>query len=169
MMQVNDTIVYGTHGVCKIQGIVSRDFGKKMMDYYMLKPVFDPGATIFVPVENEKLKGRMRALLSEEEVRRMIHAMPHAQTIWIDNDNARKEAYKEIVDKGDRKKLVQLVKTLYFHSKRQQEKGKRLHVSDETFLRGAEKILFEEIALVLHMDKEAVGPFIIKELGDADR
>ena len=166
MFQVNDMIVYGTHGVCKVQEIVSRDFGKEMKDYYLLKPVYDSGATIFVPVDNEKLQAKMRRVLSEEEVRRMIHGMPDEQLIWIENDNARKEAYKQIMDKGDRAQLIQLVKTLYFHSKKQKEKGKRLHVSDEVFLREAEMILYEEIALVLHMDKEEVRPYIIKELAE---
>ena len=49
---------------------------------------------------------------------------------------------------------------------KQKEKGKRLHVSEEVFLREAEKILYEEIALVLHMDKEEVRPYIIKELAE---
>ena len=38
--QINDTILYGSQGVCKITGTVQKDFGGCVMDYYTLQPVY---------------------------------------------------------------------------------------------------------------------------------
>ena len=164
MYQAGDTVVYAAHGVCKIQDIVSKNFGEMTKEYYVLKPVYDTGATIFVPVNNEKLRAKMRCTLSEEEIYQIIKSMPDEDTIWIDNDNARKEAYKKIMENGDRSELVRMVKTLHFKSEQQREKGKRLHVADETFLRDAEKVLYDEFALVLDIKRDEVRPFIMNQI-----
>ena len=54
MFQVNDTIMYGTQGICKIVEITQKDFLGTKKEYYVLKPMSDSGATLFAPVNNEK-------------------------------------------------------------------------------------------------------------------
>ena len=39
MYKVNDTVLYNTHGVCKIVGISEKDFGGNHTACYALKPV----------------------------------------------------------------------------------------------------------------------------------
>ncbi len=50
--------------------------------------------------------------------------MPDEKSIWIENENHRKERYQQILKKGDREELVRLIKTLYLHREAQAEKGK---------------------------------------------
>lgn len=60
MYRVNDTVVYGAQGVCRIADITKRDIGGMPMDYYVLKPVYDDNSTLFVPISNDKLTAKMR-------------------------------------------------------------------------------------------------------------
>ena len=102
MININDTILYGSEGVCTVVDIVERDFGGKAMQYYVLKPVYNNSSTIYVPVHNEALTAKMRRILSKEEIYDIIQAMPGEESMWIEDENERKEKYKEILHRGDR-------------------------------------------------------------------
>ena len=60
MFQKNDTVVYGVHGVCKIDDITKKEFMGSQKEYYVLKPISDSAATLYVPIHNEKLLEKMR-------------------------------------------------------------------------------------------------------------
>ena len=70
MFEVGQTVLYGTEGVCRITEIQEMKVGKKKSEYYVLKPVYRDGATIYVPMDNATLLNRMRQVLSAEEIDR---------------------------------------------------------------------------------------------------
>ena len=91
MFQINDTVMYGVHGLCKIEDITMKEFMGSQKEYYVLKPISDLTATLYVPMHNEKLLAKMRRILSKEEVYQLIETMPQKETIWFKNENERKE------------------------------------------------------------------------------
>ena len=168
MFQVNDTVSYGTHGVCQITEIGEKNLTGKSMEYYILKPVYNENSTLYVPVHSENLTGKMRRILSVREIREMIRQMPYHQEDWIDNENLRKTRYRELLTDGNRTELLKMLRTLYLHQQEQISKGKKLHNTDERFFREAEKLLFDEIALVLHIKPSQVLPFILEQIQATD-
>lgn len=162
--QINDTILYGSQGVCKITGTVQKDFGGCVMDYYTLQPVYSDNSVIYVPMHNEALLRKMRRVLSQEEIYALIQAMPRQDVSWIEDENKRKEICRDILARGDRIELIRAIKALYLHQQELQQKGKKLHVSDERFLKEAEKMLYDEFALVLNIREDEVLPFIMKQI-----
>ena len=56
MFKVDDTILYGTEGVCKVKEITSKKFGDYVNDYYVLEPVYARNSILYVPIKNKKLK-----------------------------------------------------------------------------------------------------------------
>ena len=54
MYQVNETIFYGSEGVCRIADISERRFDDKTIEYFVLKPVFQNKALYMS--ETTKLK-----------------------------------------------------------------------------------------------------------------
>ena len=66
MYKVNDTIMYGTQGICRIVEIAEKDFMGTKKEYYVLKPIGDASATLYAPVNNAKKETKMRRILSEE-------------------------------------------------------------------------------------------------------
>jgi len=157
--------MYGTHGICKIACIEEHNFTGTTKEYYVLKPIQDEKATIYVCVSNEKATSQMRQVMSEEEIYRMIEAMPDEASEWIENKNERNEKYKEILNSGDRMALVRMIKSLYLHREHQKEIGKKLHLTDEKFFKDAEKMLYDEFAVVLNIKPDQVLPFIMGQLG----
>ena len=106
----------------------------------------------------------MRAIISADEIYRLISELPDEDPVWIEDDNYRKARYQEIIDKGDRSSIMLIIKTLYRHKIEQENKGRRLHQADEYILRQAEKLLHNEFALVLDIKPEEVAPFIMEQI-----
>ncbi|MEA4853465.1 MAG: CarD family transcriptional regulator [Christensenella sp.] len=168
MYQVNDSVLYGIQGVCKIVEIAEKAFASQKRRYYVLEPIYDNNATIFIPVDNEELTEKMRRVLSKEEIYAVIDGIPEKKENWIENESVRKEQYGKIIAQGDCVELVKLIKALCRFQKELQEEGKKLHVADEHFLKDAEKILYDEFAHVLHLDRDNVLPFIENRIRECE-
>lgn len=166
MFNVNDMVIYGTDGVCRITDITVKSFADTSAEYYVLQPVRKKGqSTVFVPVHNEKLTSKMQYILSTDEIRELINSMPDEDLLWLDDENARKLQYKEILSTGDRQSLIRLIKTLYLHQQKLQANGKKLHASDDRFFKEAEKMLYNEFAHVLNIKPDQVLEVIMTQLG----
>lgn len=146
------------------RGHCGEGHGRRPRPYYILQPVFEESATIFVPVGSEALTAKMRRVLSEAEITALINSLPQADSIWIDDDNARRERYKAILTGGDPGELLRLIKTLHLRAQNQKAQNKRPHLEDERFMKQAEKLLYGEFAHVLHIQREEVLPYILSRL-----
>ncbi|SFX16251.1 CarD family transcriptional regulator [Ruminococcus sp. XPD3002] len=160
MYNVNDAVMYASYGVCIIKAIETRDFSGEDVEYYVFQPVGDDRNTFYVPTENSPLLDKMRQVYSKKEVEDLISIMPEESDIWIDNDAQRKEEFRSIIDQGDRRELVKLIKTLYSRKLKLNEGHKKLHSSDERFLTEAEHMLYDEFAYALNIPREQVLPYI---------
>ena len=164
-----DTVLYGTQGVCCITDITEREFKGTYTRYYILKPVYDSRSTLFVPESNQKLTAKMRRILSADEIYELIRAIPDKDPVWIENDAERAEQYRQILSSGNRSLLMQMIKSLYLRKEALTEKGRKLRIMDEHFFKDAERILYDEFALVLHIRPDEVLPFIMKQIEPGKR
>ena len=58
-----------------------------------------------------------------------------------------------------------MIKALYSRQQKLLQNGKKkLHVSDERFLKEAERMLHEEFAHVLNIQRDQVLPFILEQI-----
>jgi CarD family transcriptional regulator len=97
-------------------------------------------------VDNEALTSKMRPVLTREEVDALINEMPSVETAWQEDSQLRKESFDALLRSNQCRDLVVLIKTLQEHKIRRQKIGKALHVTDETYLREAQRLLFDELA-----------------------
>ena len=165
MFQVNDVIVYGNQGVCRITAMEEKDICGKKKLYYVLHPVNDPGSTIFTPTDNAFVLKKMRRLLTKEEIHRLIDSMPRENPLWEENEIQRKELYKRILSKGDHLELIQMINAIYAQKTEREARGKRLHMSDERFFKDAEQLLYNEFQYVLGLkDKTQLMAYISQQI-----
>ena len=166
MFEVNDVIVYGTQGVCRIAALEEKNISGTLKQYFVLKPVHDTGATVFVPTENAHVLKKMRKVLSEEEINTLIDAMAQKDAVWIPGENERKERYKRMLASGDHLELISMLKGIYAHKKSREAEGKHLHMSDERFFKDAEQMLYNEFLYVLKLaDRDALMAYIEARIG----
>ena len=164
MFKVDDIVMYGTNGVCKITEIEEKNLIGTKKTYLVLKPFNGDKSTYFVPVDNENLLSKMRKLLSKDEINRLIDSMPYEKVLWIDNERDRKQCYKKILAEGNHSELIRMIKALHCKKKSLEEKGKKLHMSDERFFKDAEKILYNEFQYVLNLSEEDVLSYIFDRI-----
>ena len=164
MLKLNDTVMYGTTGVCTVENIEKKTIGKVTRTYYVLRPKAQTSSTVFLPADNEILLRKVRTVMTADEIIGIIRELPAEPNIWVDDDNERKLRYNEIITSGDRKRCLLMVRTLRSHQKELAEKGKRLHIADERALKEGQRLIHDEFSYVLNIEPEEVGSFISAEM-----
>ena len=144
MLKKGDVISYGTTGVCKVEGECEQTVKGQKKRYIVLKPVHQINSTLYVPVDNDELKTKFKPLLTGDEIEEIIKEMPEESSLWKESSSERAELYSQVLESGDRKRLAQLVRTLYLRQKHLIAKGRHLHSLDERFFKNAENLLFDE-------------------------
>ena len=164
MFKIKDVVVYGSQGVCEIVGIDRQKVEGSIKEFFVLKPKNDKAATFYVPTWNEKAWGKMRKIMTAEDVNALIDSMPRNAPLWIENENQRRETYRQILTSGDQAAIIAMVQALFLHKKAREAEGKRLHMSDEHFMKDAEQILYNEWQYVLNVDKAGLMDYILKRI-----
>ncbi len=164
MYNINDVVVYGSNGVCVITAIEKRDFSGENIEYYILHPVHNSKNTFYVPTENSVLTEKLKKIYSPKEIDNLIATISEKNSLWIENNMQRKEAYKQIIEKGNRNELLCLIKTLHEKNLELISKHKKLHSTDERFLRDAENIIYDEFSYSLDIPREEVIDYIKKHI-----
>lgn len=137
MYKVDDMVMYGSFGICKVTAIEKRDLTGEEQEYYILKHINSEKNIFYVPTNNDKALSKMHRICSKAEVDELISHMNSEGLIWIDNDIKRKELA---------------------------ESGKKLRSTDENYLSLAENMLFEELAYALDIDRSEVVEYIEKHI-----
>lgn len=169
MFAVGDSFLYGNNYICTLTGMEEKKIGDSVRAYYVLKPVFEAGSTVYVPVGNETLEAKMRRLLNTKEVFALIDAMPEESSVWVEDEAQRVRQYRQVIADGDRNQLMQLIKSVFEHQQKLQAAGKKLRAVDDRFMKEAEKALYEEFAYVLNIERREVLPFIASRLERTER
>ena len=164
MYQVGDQVVYGIHGVCTVTDREKQVVDRKTVTYLVLEPVTQAGARYLVPTHNEAAMKKLHSILTPEQMQALIHSEEVRSDGWNRDESARKQSYRELISSGDRVLLMRMVHTLYRHKKEQALAGKKVHLSDENFLRDAEKLLSSEISVVMSLTYEQARAYLRKEL-----
>lgn len=164
MYNIGEIIIYTTYGVCKIEDITSQTFNGETKSYYILKPINDQKSLLQLQSDNPIVLSKLRHLLSVDGIFELIHSMPLIETYWIDNDNERKKHFSNIIKSGSRAETIAVIKSINEHHANLKERGRKLHASDEQYLKDAEKLIYDEISYVLGIERKLVPTFINNEL-----
>lgn len=164
MYQVGDKVVYGIHGVCVIADQEERLVDRKHVTYLVLEPIGQGSSRYLVPTHNEVAMGKLKKMLTKEQLETLIQSEMVQKDGWIKDENQRKQLYRELISSGNREKLMQMIKTLYHHKTAQAAAGKKCHICDENFLKDAEKLLISEVSVVMDMEPDLARQYIRRKL-----
>ena len=164
MTEIGSYIIYGGNGVCRVTDVRSEKLYGKQQTYYILTPVGNPGAVIYVPADNEALLGRMKEIVCPEEIRSLIAGLKDEELPWETDARVRGELYDSIIARGDRRELLLLIRTVYRRKLSLSEQKKKLGSVDENALKQAEKRINDEFAFSLSIPPEEVPEYIRDQL-----
>lgn len=164
MYQIGEQVVYGIHGVCRVADQEERTVDRKQVVYLALEPLEQAGARFLIPTHNPAAMSKVRPILTKEQLTQLMESEQVLEDGWIQDENRRKQAYRELISGADQVRLMQMVRSLYRHKKQQLSAGRKVHMCDDNFLRDAEKLLSGEIAVVLGMDQNAAREYLRSKL-----
>lgn len=158
--QNGDMVVYGIHGVCRIEGIETRTVDRKTVQYYVLVPTHQSDARFYVPMHNPLAVSKLRRVLTRAEMTALLESEELRKDSWISNEAVRKEQYRALIAHADCAELIRMLRALYRHKQVQLASGKKLHTCDENFMKDAERVIRSEVSAVMEIPPEQVGALI---------
>lgn len=169
MFQIGEVVSYGTTGICTIEDIRCESLsraGVKKQEYYVLRPAATPTCITYVPVGNEKLVGKIRRIMTREEIDQMIDSVKGQSLPWIEDTRQRSEAYQRVLSGGISGELLKLISCLYLEKKNRACGGKKFCATDEKILSSAERMVSEEFSYALQIGEKQVAPYIAGRMGE---
>ena len=160
-LKVNDVVVYGTTGVCRVDGFTDVKMGRETKQYYVLTPVANASAAVYLPTDNDQLMSRVHTLLTKAEIEKLVVSLPQDKEIWNDNPAERMRLFADVLKSGDRGQVLLAVRTLILRRRALSASGKKLHITDERALRDAQRLIYDEIAYVMGFENDKVEEYVL--------
>lgn len=168
MYHTGDLVVYGTTGVCRVEGVIRPEGAgaerKKL--YYRLSPLQEDGV-IYTPAENGKVP--MRPVISAQEAEALIDLIPtmHAEAVYSPTLQALAQHYQSMLRSSDCREVLRLTMSIYCKQQAAQAKNRRLGLVDERYRKQAERLLHGELAAALGIPFDEVQPYIARRVAGA--
>ena len=154
MFKSGDYVVNSNNGICKIDGIVTMNTQNGNKEYYLLIPLNEQTAKIYIPVD--VADQRIRYAMNKKQAMQLINGIKSIHETYIENEKEREKVYKAAVSSCNPQKLVGIIKTLYLRRLEREKSGKKNTVIDERYFKLAENQLHSELSFALQVEKEQV-------------
>lgn len=168
VFQKGEYVVVGNKGVCHVEDVATLDISgvDKEREYYILKPVYVPGSTVYVPVDSAQ--DSIRKVLTKEEATQLIGTIPQIPLISITNDKFLEQEYRGCMKTNCCEEWIKIIKTIYLRKQKRLEAGRKVTAVDAKYFRIAEDNLYGELAVVLNIPKSDVENFITGEINRSE-
>lgn len=152
MFKVDDYIMYGRTGVCKVIDITNERFiNGEEKKYYVLSSIHNNNNTIIkIPLDNTKIP--MRKIISKGDVTSLINDMSNMEALWIDDEKKRSNKFKTMLKSGKCEDLIELISNKRYF--------KKLNKADKEIIKEAERLVSEEFAIILNISPKEVNSYI---------
>jgi len=161
MFQPGELIVYGTTGVCRVEGMTypNQTGPDRNKPYYQLKPLHQDGF-IYTPVDNAKVP--MRSIITREDAEALIDLIPtmQAESYHAPSLQALAQHYQSALKHHDCKHLLELVMSIYAKQQEAEARKRHLGMLDERYMKQAERLLHGELSVVLGIPLEEVPVYM---------
>lgn len=164
MFEKGEYVICGNNGICCVMDITTLHIPgvDQKRAYYLLRPVYQPASTVYVPVDTEK--SSLRRALSQTEAKELIKAIPSISLIPLANEKTLERTYKEYMHQGTCEALVSLIKTIYLRKEKRISKGYKVTAVDSRYFKQAEDFLYGELSIALSISKDEVRAYITDSL-----
>lgn len=162
MFEVGEYVVCGNKGVCVVEKITTLDIAgvDKERKYYILKPKYQMGSTVYVPVDSAK--DSLRRVIRREEAQKLIDAIPDVPLLAITNEKLSEQIYRECLKSGNCEEWVRILKTIWRRKQERLQAGRKVTAVDAKYFHMAEESLYGELAVALDLNRDEVEAYIEK-------
>lgn len=157
--ETGQKVIYDGRELCSVGAVCRKCFdGVHEEEYFSLIPENSRGSCYYVPVD--KLEGRIRPLMTKEELFSAIDSSRPDGSLWCSDKNERRAILSETVKSGDIRRIISMIRGLLEEKERRAARGKGLVSGDEKALVSACKVIGSEFSAVFGIPEEDVGRLI---------
>lgn len=157
MYKVGTKVVYPLHGVGVINSIEDKDVLGKRRSYYVIKLAISD-MTVMIPVDKSEELG-LRLVVANDDVEKALEILKNSSPDLEDDWKARYQQNFEKMKSGSLIEIAEVVRNL-FHRNRVKE----LSIMEKKLYENAYRLLVDEIAYAINMDKEEVQNLVAEAL-----
>lgn len=162
MFNINDYVIYGSEGVCRVEAIGHPEISglDKQKEYYTLLPVYRSGR-IYTPTDSTI---RMRSVITKVQAQELIDGINNISH-ELDVPKDIKQAnlfYRDLVRSYECTKLISVIKYVFIKQREFSQIKKNMPAVDLKFLKIAEDMLYGEFGFALGIEPKEVREYIIK-------
>lgn len=154
MFEKGNFVVNAKNGICEISGIEMINMNNEVKECYVLVPIEEKTAKVFVPVDIAEK--RIRLAMNKEDAWKLIKEIKTVDEVLVENEKERERIYKEAINSREPKRLISIIKTIYVRSQKRFEEGKKTTTVDDRYFKLAENHLQSELAFSLGVQKSEV-------------
>lgn len=164
MFEKGEYVVAGNKGVCMVEDITTLNISgvDKEREYYILKPVYVSGSTVYMPVDTAE--DSLRKILTKEEADALISGIPQIPLITTTNDKLLEQEYRGCMKTNCCEEWIRIIKTIYLRKQKRLEAGRKVTAVDAKYFRIAEDNLYGELAIALNIPRTEVATYITGEM-----
>ena len=151
MYKVGDKVVHQKEGACYVKALTQMKMENTNREYYVLEPLCDKKAKIYIAVRHDKQQ-RIRPALSQKQMKESEEIAVSTESDWITDAKRRQQSYAKTISCFDFLEVFIVLKQLTV-----QNAKKRLSSSDAQLLLNAQKLVYSEMAIVADKDYEVVA------------
>lgn len=163
MFKIGELAVYPGHGVGSIESIeIKKISGDDTQQFYIIK-VLGSGATIMVPIDNEKTVG-LRKVINKDTAQKVYEVLQERSDAGMDKQtqtwNRRYREYMEKVKTGCVMEVAKVFRDLYLL-----KADKELSFGERRMLDTARNLLVKELSIARRLTEEKIEAEIHKIMG----
>lgn len=169
MYKINDIVIYGKMGACKIMDVTNpRDISIATNRLYYVLQSLQNSCVIYTPVNTQVF---MRPVMSAAEVDRLIEMIPSLQAEAYYNDCSKDlvKHYESAIESNNCAELFKLTMSLHAKKHAAEQQNRKFGQIDQKFMKQAEDILFGEISLAVGIPKEQAQEYIASRVDGTGR
>lgn len=162
MFAINEYVIYGSEGVCKVEAIGHPEISglDKLKEYYTLLPVYRSGR-IYTPTDSSI---HMRRVVTRAQAQELIDSIKEI-SYELDVPKDVKQAnifYRNLVRSYECSKLISIIKYVFIKQREFSLIKRNMPAVDLKFLKIAEDMLYSEFGFALGIEPKDVKNYIVK-------
>ena len=155
-----DYVVYKKRGVYQVSEIRTEKVAGDVTNYYILRSVYDPNATVYVPADKPLLVAQMENILSSCEVDDIIRSAKNNPMEWISVNSERFRRTDEIMAQGSLCEILAMMLLLMDKKQEALSTKTKFFAHDERTLNASRKVISEAFSFPLDVDRKLVVDYI---------
>lgn len=170
MLEIGEKVVY-QHRVCTATGIREAYFDGR--DYYELEALYERALKLFIPVE-KAVPPDFRSVMTEREALSLIDSIKDIDDITPEEiessatsvpfDRREESEYSRRLHYFSPDQLIRIMRFSYERSQARSARGRAATETDKRYLRLAQDLLCDELAVSLNLDREKTPEFLLHRI-----